>query len=95
VPRRPLNWKYQPCQRSGRNQAFRAVDVGGVSWSALLTEMRLEQPPRTTSDRFERTATVLSYFPVMWKDVVFYCDDDEVLACELKSDKGGPLGNEP
>ncbi|MGE5195607.1 MAG: PQQ-binding-like beta-propeller repeat protein [Deltaproteobacteria bacterium] len=91
----------------GRNQVFpRAVDVGGVLWSLPLKEMRVERLARGEEgfDRFDRSdrgpaalpIDVPSYYPVAWKNIVFYCDEAEVFACELAGDKRGkaPWGNE-
>ena len=83
-----------------RNQVFpQAVDVGAVSWSVPLKEMRVERPPRVEDfverfERFERGSaglpvSVLSYFPVVSKNVVFYCDDTEIYACVLAGEKAG------
>jgi outer membrane protein assembly factor BamB len=83
-----------------RNQVFpQAIDVGTVAWSVLLKEMRVERPPRAEDfverfERFERGSVglpvnVLSYFPVVWKNVVFYCDDSEIYARDLMGQKPG------
>ena len=94
---------------SARNQTLaRHVDVGGVLWSIPLKEMRVERAVRQDDfvlDRFERPErgpavlpiSVLSYYPVAWNNLVFYCDESAVFACELASDKGGKpaWGSEP
>jgi len=84
-----------------RNQALaRNVDVGGVLWSVPLKETRVERSTRTEEfplDRFERPErgpavlpiSVLSYYPVAWNNLVFYCDETAVFACELGPEKGG------
>jgi outer membrane protein assembly factor BamB len=85
----------------GRNQMFpRSVDVGNILFSLPLKEMRVDD----VVDRFERTErgpallpiSVLSYYPVAWKNIVFYCDDEQVFACELSAEKAGKAawGNE-
>jgi len=82
-----------------RNQVVpRSIDVGGILWSIPLKEMRIERAPRNDEfslDRFERferapagpPMSVLSYFPVAWKKVIFYCNEAEVFAWELSSEQ--------
>jgi outer membrane protein assembly factor BamB len=85
----------------GRNQVFtRNVDVGNILFSLPLKEMRVDD----VVDRFDRTergpavlpVSVLSYYPVAWKNILFYCDDEQVFACELTAEKAGKAawGNE-
>jgi outer membrane protein assembly factor BamB len=91
----------------GRNQVFpREVDVGGILWSVPLKEMRVERLLRGEEgfDRFERSeripaalpVDVSSYYPVAWKNIVFYCDDTDIYACDLAGEKAGRAswGNE-
>jgi outer membrane protein assembly factor BamB len=94
---------------AARNDCFsRRVDVGGVLWSVPLKEMRVERSARSEEfalDGFGRPErgpaslpfSVLSYFPAVWKNVVFYCDETSVFACELTGEKGGKpaWGNDP
>jgi outer membrane protein assembly factor BamB len=84
-----------------RNDVFpRRVDVGGVLWSVPLKEMRVERAARSEEfalDQFGRPErgpaslpfNVLSYYPVAWKNIAFYCDETAVFACELGGEKGG------
>lgn len=92
-----------------RNQVLpRRVDVGGILWSVPLTEMSVERAARQDDvlfDGFGRPErgpavlpiSVLSYYPVAWKNFVFYCDETAVFACGLAAEKGGKpaWGNEP
>jgi len=77
-----------------------SVDVGGISWSIPIKETRVERtikPDDSMFDRFERIdrwpavqpIDVLSYYPVAWKNIGFYCDDTEIFACELTADRAG------
>jgi hypothetical protein len=86
---------------TARNQMFpRSVDVGSILFSLPLKEMRVDD----VVDRFERTErgpailpiSVLSYYPVAWRNIVFFCDDDQVFACEMTAEKAGKAawGNE-
>ncbi len=91
-----------------RNQVFPdSVDVGGIAWSVPLKPMRIERSSRSEDllqngfDRPERgpaalPTNVLSYYPVVWKNFTFYCDDTAVFACDLAADRGGKpaWGNE-
>ena len=81
-----------------RNQVQpQRFDVGGILWSAALKEMRVERPVRIDEnffDRFERGQAglpihVLSYFPVAWNHIAFFCDDTAVYACDLASEGVG------
>jgi outer membrane protein assembly factor BamB/tetratricopeptide (TPR) repeat protein len=79
-----------------------AIDVGGMQWSVPLKPVRFERPARI-NDPFERfqflerperggTALpreVLSYYPVVFDNLVLYCDDSAVYARELLSAEGG------
>src|SRR5262249_2013516 len=76
------------------------VDGGGMLWSVPGKEVRIERPARPEEfmfDGFGRPErgpaslpfNVLSYYPVAWKNVVFYCDETTVFACELAGEKGG------
>lgn len=80
-----------------------AIDVGSMQWSVPLKPVRIERSARTTDDPFERfqflerperggvalPREVLSYYPVVFNNLVLYCDDSAVYARELLSAEGG------
>ena len=94
---------------AGAMTSFRGASTWGESlWSVPWKEMRVERTARTEEfplDGFGRSErgpatlpfSVLSYFPVAWKNVVFYCDETSVYAYELTGEKGGKpaWGNDP
>lgn len=77
------------------------IDVGGVAWSVALREMRIERISKPDEpvfigpfERLERAPAtlpmeVLSYYPVSWKNIAFYCDDSAVYAYDLAPERGG------
>ncbi|MBI3861122.1 MAG: PQQ-like beta-propeller repeat protein [Planctomycetia bacterium] len=88
-----------------RNQPQpRAFDVGAPLWSVHLKEMRVERvarPDEFAFDRADRGAAilpmrVLSYYPAVWNQVTFYCDETDVFAVDLAAARGGQpaWGNE-
>lgn len=91
-----------------RNQVLpEAFDVGAIAWSIPVRPVRVERNARADDvlqngfDRIDRgpavlPANVLSYYPVAWKNIGFYCDDAAVFACDLSPERGGkPVwGNE-
>jgi len=82
-----------------RNQVLpRSVDVGGQLWSVRLKEMRVERTtkseefvidPRPERGPAALPIKVLSYYPVAWNNMAFYCDDTDVYACDLSAARGG------
>jgi outer membrane protein assembly factor BamB len=84
-----------------RNQVLAAaIDVGRELWSVRLKPIRIERVPKVDEFMLERTERperrfpslpqqFLAYYPVIWKNVVFYCDDTDIFAYDLAAARGG------
>lgn len=88
-----------------RNQVQpREIDVGGPLWSVRLKEVRVERTGKHEESPFERPERgpamlpmrVLSYYPVAWRNVIFYCDETDIYALDATAARGGQpaWGNE-
>jgi outer membrane protein assembly factor BamB len=81
-----------------RNQIQpRDFDVGGPLWSVPLKEMRAERATRHEDFGFDSRPDrgsavlpmrILSYYPVTWKNVAFYCDDTDIYALDISAARG-------
>ncbi|MGQ0633431.1 MAG: outer membrane protein assembly factor BamB family protein [Planctomycetaceae bacterium] len=80
----------------------RGVDVGSVLWSSDLAEYKVERPSRFDEPlldlpqfaRRDRLPAIpsqpaLAFFPVVYDNLVWYCDETTICARELLSEKPG------
>lgn len=82
-----------------RNQVQpRNFDVGAPLWSVRLKENRVERSTRHDDLPFDPRPErgpamlpmrVLSYYPVGWKNVTFYCDETDIYALDTTAARGG------
>ena len=84
-----------------RNQLLAgSIDVGRELWSVRLKPIRVERVVRVDEFMLERgersergPASVppqqLGYYPVVWKNVAFCCDDSDVYGYDLSASRGG------
>jgi outer membrane protein assembly factor BamB len=85
-----------------RNQVqMESVDVGSVYWSAPLAVRKTEQPMRIEEDRLPLfvvpnrgpaalSPDVLCYYPLVFDNMVLYCDETAIYARKLLSAEEGP-----